>query len=300
MKFTLALAMMPAEEILPLARAAERAGWDSVALPDSVFYPETVSAKYPFTPDGERFWADDAPFIDPLVGLPAIGATTERIGLYTNVMKTPLREPLLVAKAVGSIAALFPGRVALGVGLSWIPEEFTWLSQDMRTRGKRLDEQIAIIRSVMAGGYVEYHGEYYDFDRLRMDPPAPSDQPVPIYVGGHSDAGIRRAATVGNGWIGAQVSADEVEELAGRLRRALDAAGRTGEPFEVKATPMVPATPDAMAHLADLGLTDVITMPWYFSGGDPHDPEHRLESIDWFAETVIEPLRSMDLDDVET
>ncbi|MCB1269871.1 MAG: TIGR03619 family F420-dependent LLM class oxidoreductase, partial [Microthrixaceae bacterium] len=268
MKFTLALAMTPPEMILPLARAAEAAGWDAVAMPDSVFYPREVSADYPFTPDGNRFWPDDAPFVDPLVGLPAVGAATERISLYTNVLKTPLREPLLVAKSLGSMAAMFPGRVGIGVGLSWIPEEFAWLGQEMRTRGRRLDEQIEIMRLVTGGGYVEYHGEHYDFDSLRMEPPAPPGEPVPIYVGGHSDAGIRRAARLGDGWIGAQVTPEELGGHVQRLRAALEHEGRGDAPFEIKATPMVPATVEAMEELADIGLTDVITMPWYFTGGD--------------------------------
>ncbi|WP_426572216.1 TIGR03619 family F420-dependent LLM class oxidoreductase [Aquihabitans sp. McL0605] len=295
MQFTLALAMTPPERILPLARAAEDAGWDSVCFPDSVFYPEQVSGEYPFTPDGKRFWADDSPFVDPLVGMPAVAAATQRVNLYTNVLKTPLREPLLVAKSLGSIAAMFPGRIGLGVGLSWIPEEFRWLGQEMKTRGKRLDEQIEIMRLVIAGGYVEYHGQHYDFDRLRMEPPASPDHPVPIYVGGHSEPGLRRAARVGDGWIGAQVTPDSLEPLIAGLRTELDAAGRAGDPFEIKATPIVPATVDDMAPLAAMGLTDVITVPWYFAGGDPNDFQHQLDSVAWFAEHVIHPLRDLEI-----
>lgn len=291
MRFTLALAMTPPERILPLARLAEQAGWDAVCLPDSVFFPEQVTGSYPFTPDGKRFWPEDAPFVDPYVAIPAIAAVTERIDLYTNVLKTSLREPLLVAKTIGSAAAMFPGRIGLGVGLSWIPEEFAWLGQEMKTRGKRLDEQIAIIRAVLEGGWVEFHGAHYDFDRLRMEPPAPAGERVPIYVGGHSDAGLRRAATLGDGWIGAQASAEDLTALIDRLRLELEAAGRADDPFEIKATPLVPATVDAMASLAEAGLTDVITVPWYFSGGDPNDPQHQDDSIAWFAEHVILPLR---------
>jgi probable F420-dependent oxidoreductase len=293
-QFTLALAMCPPDRVLPLARAAEAAGWDNVCFPDSVFYPEQVSGSYPFTPDGKRFWSADAPFVDPLVGIPAVAAATERLGLYTNVLKTPLRHPLLVAKAVGSIAALFPGRVGLGVGLSWIPEEFAWLGQEMKTRGKRLDEQIDIIRAATAGGWVEHHGAHYDFDRLRMEPPAPTEHPVPIYVGGHSDAGIARAARAGDGWIGAQASAEDLTDLIARVRSAVADAGRTMDGFEVKATPLVAAAPDPMARLAEAGLTDVITVPWYFSGGDPNDPGHQLDSLAWFADTVIHPLRDLE------
>lgn len=290
MRFTLALAMCPPERILPLARLAEAAGWDAVGVPDSVFYPESTTARYPFTRDGQRFWPADAPFVDPLVAMPAVAAATERISVITNVLKTPLREPLLVAKAIGGIASMFPGRVEMGVGLSWMPEEFAWLGQEMRTRGRRLDEQIEIIRQVLAGGWVEYHGEHYDFDRLRMEP-SPSE-PVPILVGGHSDAGMARAARVGDGWIGAQAGRNDLAELIGRLHQVLDAQGRGRDDFTVEATPMVPATPEAMADLASIGLTGVITIPWYFrGGGDPNDEGFQDESLAWFAETVIAPLR---------
>lgn len=289
MKFALALAMCPPDRMIPLARAAEAAGWDAVAVPDSVFFPEEVSAGYPFTADGRRFWPADAPFVDPLVAIPAMAAATERIGFLTSVLKTPLRHPLLVAKAVGSAAAMFPGRVELGVGLSWIPEEFAWLGQEMRTRGARLDEQIEVIRTVLAGGWVEHHGEHYGFDRLRMEPSPPTR--VPIHVGGHSEAAMRRAARCADGWIGAQADRDELARLVAGVRAALDAAGRDHRGFGVQATPIVPATPDAVGDLAALGLTGVITVPWFFSGGDPFDPGHQDEAVHWYAETVIAPLR---------
>jgi probable F420-dependent oxidoreductase len=289
-RFTLALAMCPPDRIVPLAQAAERAGWDAVCFPDSVFYPEQVSGAYPFTDDGKRFWPADAPFVDPLVGMPAVAATTDRLSLYTNVLKTPLRHPLLVAKTVGSIASMFPGRIGLGVGLSWMPEEFEWLGQEMRTRGKRLDEQIGIIRTLLDGGWVEHHGRHYSFERLRMEP-APSGPRVPIYVGGHSDAGIRRAVRLGDGWIGAQAEADELVALIEQVHAALDAEDRDPAGFEVKATPLVAAQPEPVAALGEAGLTDVITVPWYFSGGDPNDLSHQLESVEWYADAVIRPLQ---------
>lgn len=292
MKFTLALAMTPPDRILPLAKAADAAGWDAVAVPDSVFFPEEVSAKYPFTPDGERFWPADASFVDPLVSIPAMAAATERLTFVTNVLKTPLREPLLVAKSVGSMASMFPGRIGLGVGLSWMPEEFAWLGQEMKTRGKRLDEQIEVIRKLLAGGWVEHHGPHYDFDRLRMEPaPGPG---VPIHVGGHSDAGLRRAARLADGWIGAQAGHDDLATLIARLHVALDQAETPIEGYEVQATPLVPATVEATEALAAIGLTGVITVPWYFvGGGDPNDPGFQEESIGIFAETVIEPMRAV-------
>lgn len=294
MDFSLSLAMCPPERLVPLARAAEEAGWDSVSVPDSVFFPEAVSADYPFTADGRRFWDATTPFVDPLVSIPAIAAVTERLRFVTSVLKTPLRQPLLVAKTVGSIAAMFPGRIDLGVGLSWIPEEFAWLGEQMSTRGRRLDEQIDIMRLAFGGGWFEYHGDHYDFDRLRMEP-SPT-VPVPILVGGHSDAALRRAVTRGDGWLGAQLDRGGIAEIVQRLHRVLDDHDRDHDRdhagFQVVVTPLVAARPEIFAELGAVGVTGVITMPWYFTEGDPSDPSHQIESVAWFAETVIEPLRT--------
>jgi probable F420-dependent oxidoreductase len=289
-KFTLSLAMTPPGEILALAREAEATGWDAIALPDSVFYPEHVSADYPYTADGKRFWEGDLPFVDPFVSMPAIAAVTESIPLYTNVYKVVLRQPLLVAKTLGSLAAMFEGRIGIGLGLSWIPEEFAWLGEPMRTRGKRLDEIIDIIRVTLQPGWAEYHGDQYDFDRLMMSP-AP-EQPVPIYVGGHSDAALRRAATRGDGWIGANVAPPEIDDLVTRLRAQLDAADRDSDGFEVKLTPLVLATAEAMGAVFDQGVTDVITVPWLYHGPGPYALDEKMEHLHRFVDEVITPLRN--------
>lgn len=289
MQFHLALALTPPERILPLAKTAESAGWDGIAMPDSVFFPREVSGSYPFTEDGNRFWSEDSPFTDPLVAIPAIAACTENLRFVTNVLKTPLREPLLVAKTVASIASMFPNRFELGVGLSWMPEEFTWLGQEMSTRGKRLDEQIEIISRVMHGGWVNYHGNHYQFEDLKMEPTPGSA--IPIHVGGHSDAAITRAARVADGWIGAQVNREELQGLIQRIYAALDAQGRSRSDFAIQATPIVAPTVEAMSQLHDDGLTGVITVPWYFYPGDSSDIDHQHESIERFAHEVIHPMR---------
>lgn len=293
MRFTLALPMCPPDRLLPLARLAEQSGWDGLCLPESVFTPEEVSGSYPFTGDGERFWPLDAPWPDPWVALPAVGAVTERLVLSTGVVKLTLRHPLLAAKALATLAALYPGRVELGVGMSWMPEEYEWLGIPMAGRGDRLDEALDVLRSVLAGGWVEHHGEVFSFGRLRSDPVPPV--PVPLHVGGHSDAALRRAARRGDGWIGAQVGLAELRDLVGRLQRFREEAGADavvapdGE-FAVKATPLVAATVDAMEEAADAGLTEVITTPWYFYPGDPSDASHQDESVARFATEVIRPL----------
>src|SRR3954462_15311496 len=131
--------MFPAEHLLPMAQAAEAAGFDTIAVPDSVFFPEKVSAEYPYSADGGRFWPPEAPFLDPFVSISAMAAVTDRIRFVTNVVKLPIRDPLLVAKQLSSMAVLSNDRIGLGIGLSWMPEEFRYPHTDMKTRGKRAD-----------------------------------------------------------------------------------------------------------------------------------------------------------------
>lgn len=291
MRFTVPLPMMPADHYVPMARAAEANGFDSIAVPDSVFFPETVSGEYPFSADGGRWWPAETPFLDPLVAIPAMAAVTERITFFTNVLKLPLRHPLLVAKQVASIAAISGDRFRLGVGISWIPEEFVWTGTDMRTRGARTDEAVEIIRAVCSGGgphWVEHHGKYYDFDRL-MIAPAPAE-PVRMLVGGHSDHAMRRAARLGDGWISANVMADELEELVTRLHSHLADAGRSTDGFEVNGLAMDVLDADGFGRLEAAGVTACQVVPWYFYGGDPNALGVQVDSLARFADEVVAAL----------
>jgi probable F420-dependent oxidoreductase len=285
-KFSLALAMVEPEQVLQLAVAAEAAGFDAVAVPDSVFFPEQVSAPYPYTEDGKRFWMPDTPWIDPWVAIPAMAAVTTRLRFYTNVLKLAIREPLLVAKTVGSAAALSGDRVDLGVGLGWIPEEFAWCGQDYATRGARADEAIEIIRACLAGGMVEYHGDHYQFGRLQMSP-APK-KPVRIYVGGVSKAGLRRAARLGDGWVSVVNTEHEIRGYVAELRRLRVEWQRADDPFEIKVVCGDVFDAAGFRRLEDAGVTDCITVPWYLYGGDVRELAVKSAALERFAATVID------------
>jgi probable F420-dependent oxidoreductase len=289
MKFSVAVTLLEPSQILPLAVAAERCGFDAVAVPDSVFFPEHVSAAYPYTQDGSRFWSAETPWIEPWVAIPAMAALTTRLRFYTNVLKLAIRHPLLVAKTVGSAAVLSGNRVALGVGLGWIPEEFRFCGQEYETRGARADEAIAVIRAVLRGGMVEHHGVHYDFDKIAMSP-APSE-PVPIYVGGLSKAGLRRAASLGDGWISVMNRESELRGCIAELSRLRQEAGRAGEPFEIKVVCTDVFDLEGYRRLEEAGVTDLISMPWYLYGGDPSPLATKERAMERFAETVIRKLR---------
>lgn len=278
MRFTVAFPMFPADQLVPMAVAAEEAGFDSICVPDSVFFPKEVSAPYPYTADGSRFWTPETPFVDPFVAIPAMAAVTQRISFYTNVVKLPIRHPLLVAKQCSSIGAMSGGRFALGVGLSWIPEEFAWTHTEKRTRGARTDEAIEIIRAVCAGGYVAYHGKHYDFDELQMSPSCP----VPIYVGGHAEPSLRRAATLGDGWISVNTTTEEIAQAIQTLR-----SYGVGDGFVISVLAIDAFDLDAYRRLGDLGVTHAQVVPWFMYGGDPEALQTKRDALARFADEIM-------------
>jgi probable F420-dependent oxidoreductase len=285
MRFTVALTMCDPSHYLPLAVAAEQCGWDAVAVPDAPFYPEHVTAKYPYTEDGSRFWPPTTEFVDPWVVIPAMAAVTVRLRFYTNVLKLPIRSPLLVAKTVSTAAVLSGNRVGLGVGISWIPEEARYCGTEFRTRGARTDEAIEIIRSVMEGGMVEFHGEHYDFDRLQMSP-VPSER-VPIYVGGLSRAAFRRAVRYGDGWISVNNTAQQILDCIEQLNTVRAELGKGTEPFEIHGMPIDVADADGYRRLEDAGMTDAIVWPWILYGGNPDLLDDKKKALERFSAEVI-------------
>jgi alkanesulfonate monooxygenase SsuD/methylene tetrahydromethanopterin reductase-like flavin-dependent oxidoreductase (luciferase family) len=286
-KWTVPFPLFPPEHLVPMARAAEEAGFDTIAMPDSVFFPEQVSADYPYSADGGRFWTPETPFVDPFVGISAMIAVTERIRFVTNVVKLPIRDPLLVSK---QLSRWPPCRTTAcrSASASAGSEEFAWTHTEMRTRGKRADEMIDIIKLICAGNgpeWVEYHGRHYDFDRLMMSP-APT-APLPVYVGGLSEPGLRRAARLADGWISVQNTEAEITGAIDDLNRYRAEYGRDGLPFEVNALCTDVFDLDGFRRLADAGVTELQVVPWYFTGKDPEDLQNRVDSLRWWADEYI-------------
>ena len=286
MQYTCAVPMCPVDQLVELAKTVEEAGFDNIALPDSIFYMEKQAADYPYTPDGSRMWDENTPWVDPLIAAGAMGAVTSTLRFYTNVMKLGSRNPLLMARQVGSVANLTNNRFGFGIGIGWAPEEFEWCGQPYAKRGKRVDEMIEVIKLVLGGGMVEFHGEFYDFERLQMSP-APT-KPVPFYVGGHTDVALKRAARVGNGWTSAMLTGAELADIIGKIKKLLAENGRVDEPFEYQAVCIDKFGVDGHRELAAAGVTDNIVMPWVFDGlGFDAPLAAKQDSVKRFADTYI-------------
>src|SRR5580704_15641023 len=215
---------------LPLAQAAEAAGYDSMVVPDSICYPEVSDTTYPFNPDGSREFLEDKPFLEPFSLIPALGAVTTTLRFVTFVVKLPIRHPVMVAQQAASVAVLTGDRFLFGVGTSPWPEDYGLLDVPWERRGKRMDECIDVIRGLTAGGYFEYHGSVFDVPSVKMAP-APS-APVPILIGGHGEAALRRAAVMGDGWMHGGGDPADLPGLLKRLGELRAEAGRANDAFE--------------------------------------------------------------------
>jgi probable F420-dependent oxidoreductase len=270
---------------LPLAIAADAAGWHSFVVPDSVCYPEVSDSRYPYTPDGDRGFLEDKPFIEPFSLIPAMAAVTARLRFTTFVVKLPIRQPVLVAKSVSSVAVLTNNRFGFGVGLSPWPEDFRVCGEDWKSRGKRMDEMIEIIRGLTAGGFYEFHGQHYDLESVKLCP-VPTE-PIPILIGGHADVALRRAARLGDGWMHAGGEPETLGRLIGRLGELRREFGREREAFEIHAISLDAYTLDGIHRLEDVGVTDVIVGFRNIYEPDTVTVSQKIDALRQYAEGVI-------------
>lgn len=289
MEFGLSIAFSDPTHYIPLARAAEENGFGLVTLADHLIYPAEFSVPYPYTPDGVPRFGELDPFPDPWVAISAMAAATSRIKFSTNVFVLPARNPFHVAKILGTAAIFSNYRVALGVGMGWMPEEFAAGGQDFRNRGKRADEMIEVMRKLWSGERVEHHGEFYDFEPLRMCP-APA-QDIPIYVGGFSKPALRRAAH-NDGWISDLHTLAELEALCQQVDAERDKAGTQNRPFKKLSFGCTDAWGvEGFRAMRDMGISVTTTMPAVMYGKDMKPPlEENIDCIKRFADDVIGKL----------
>jgi len=285
MRFWQSLSFTPTSDLVELARAAEAAGFHGVLVADHVFHPQEVRSRYPYSPDGRPYFDAATEWPEPWVAIGAMAAVTRRLCFATGIYVLPLRHPLVAAKAVATAAVLSQGRVALGVGAGWMREEFDTIGAPFEGRGNRLDEAIGVLRAVWKGGTVEHHGKHFDFAPLSMSPVPPG--PIPIYVGGTTAAALRRAALLGDGWVGAGNAPEEVPGVLETLRRLRRESGREREPFESIVAVTAPPEPDLVRRLEDAGVTSLVSWPLSFTLGPDAPLAARRAALERYGNEVI-------------
>jgi probable F420-dependent oxidoreductase len=287
MRFTYAETFCDPTFLAPLAQAAEESGFDSFTVPDSLIYPAESDTRYPYTADGDRAVLEDKPIIEPFALIPWLAAATDRLRFTTFVLKAPVRPPVLLAKQAASVAVLSGNRLRLGLGISPWPEDFVAMGQPWERRGDRLDEIIAVVRGLTAGGWFEHHGELVDVARMKISPTPTA--PIPILVGGHADRALRRAARLGDGWVHGGGDPAELPRLLARLQDLRREAGRADGQFEIHVISLDAYTPDGVRRLEDQGVTDVIVgfRDPYVRGQDSESLDDKLTPLRRFADDVI-------------
>jgi probable F420-dependent oxidoreductase len=244
------------DHITEVARHAEALGFHSVWTSDHVLIPEHVESYYPYRANGRWDYPPDSMWMDPLLSLAWAAAAAPSLLVGTAVLVAPLRHPVLLAKQVSTLDVLTGGRVILGLGAGWMKEEADVLGSAFENRGNRLQEMIEVMRHLWTGERAAFHGRYWTVTDARMHP-TPVRR-VPIALGGHSPAAIRRAARVADAWLPHARSPDQLRVEIAQLRAECERSGRNSVEVIVQSGRAYQLTPEFHAIHQELGVDHVI------------------------------------------
>ena len=260
MKFGVALGALNPHFFLDATLEAEKLGYESVWLPEHLVFPTEMGGS-PFPGDDHPPVPPSTPVFDAFAYLSYLAGRTSEIRLGTNIYLLGLRHPFVAARAVQTFDIVSGGRAEVGIGAGWLREEWTAAGLDPRTRGRRLDEALAICKRLWTEEVVTHDGDFYAFDSVMFEP-KPVQRPYPpIHAGGESEAALQRAARSCNGWLGLHHTLESVAQPIRRLRELLVEFGRSEERFEI----IVGATledRDDVNRWEDAGVTRIVTSPW--------------------------------------
>jgi probable F420-dependent oxidoreductase len=247
-----------ADAAVRLARAAEAHGFDSLWTVEHPIIPAGYQPNYPYSRSGRLPGGDRMDLPDPLIWLTWVGAHTSTIRLATGILVLPLRSPAVVAKEVATLDRLCSGRVLLGVGAGWMPEEFEAVGMPFARRGARLDSAIETLRALWTGEETTIHDEFVSIER-GVCRPTPTHGRVPIIIGGQADVAARRAGRLGDGYF--PMGADLPRALK-LMREAAEDAGRDPDAIEVTIGMPPGADPhEAIDEATRLGVSRVLVPP---------------------------------------
>ena len=253
--------------LVRIAQGAEAAGFGSVWLFDHLFTPTDLGSKYPYTADGSYLMTAELPFADPVAVMGAVAGATSTIRFGTRVLIPTYRHPVVLAKELATIDAIAGGRMVLGVGAGWMAEEFDAVDVPMDARFARLDEHVALMRNAWTNGVAAFDGRFYSHVEAGFGPQPPGEgHTIPVIVGGHGDAALRRAARWGDGWAvsakGDALLADgfgAVAERLDQLRRFCDEEGRDFDELLLVSQCTQADTVESLVEQAELGI-DIVDL----------------------------------------
>jgi len=266
------------ETLRILGPAAEERGFSAIWVPEHVATFESRAATTPYGETGT---------FDPVVLLTYLAAHTSRIRLGTGVALISQRQPLFFAKEIASLDQLSGGRVDVGAGVGWIREEFQALGLRREDRGRTADRNLELLVTLWTDPVSEYHGQGLDLAPCRFYP-KPVQQPhPPLYIGGHSDAALRRVARFGQGWYPFGVDVATFGERRTALDGFLRQEGRKIDDVSIVVCPYQhPADYDDVCRYLDAGAGQVVLSAAQVAGGS------LLAHLDALADLVVARIGS--------
>jgi len=260
MKYGIALSHLHPAFHVDATVEAERLGFESVWMAEHLVFPVDMSGS-PHPGQDTPPVPPSTPVFDSLAFLCYLAGRTSTIRLGTNVYLMGLRHPFVAARAIQTLDIASEGRAEIGIGAGWLRSEWTAAGLDPRTRGRRLDEALAVCKRLWSEEVVEHHGEFFDFEPVMFEP-KPVQKPWPkIHVGGESEAALLRAARFGDGWYGLAHSYDSARERIDQLRQLREREGPTSARFEVTISGTLDGCDDP-ARWAEIGVDRIVVAPW--------------------------------------
>ncbi len=280
MKLAISLGMLNPSLWVQVTEEADRLGFESVWLPEHLVIPVQMEGS-PYAGQDHPPIPSDVPVFDPFTYLGFLAGRTTNIRFSTHVYNIGLRHPFITARAVATLDVISGGRAMFGIGASWLEAEWDAVGLDFHTRGRRVDEAIDVCRRLWSEKVIEHHGEFFDFGPVMFEP-KPVQQPYPpLIIGGDGPAALRRAATVGDGWIPMNHPLDTIPAAVAKIASLRADAGRAGK-TEVTVGGTV-ASPDDVARYEDAGVDRVIVRPWQKS-------REAIDGIRRYADEVLAKL----------
>jgi probable F420-dependent oxidoreductase len=217
------------------ARHLEACGFESIVVVEHTVLATRYDSVYPYDRSGRVELAADCPVPDPLDLLSFLAGHTDRLGLATGVLVLPNHHPVVLAKRAATVDVLSSGRLRLCVGVGWLREEIEACGTDFQSRGRRADEQLAVLRALWEGraAGLTHHGEFFHFENVICSPKPVAGQHLPVHIGGHSKAAARRAGRFGDGFQPLGVAGAQLDGLLALMRDEAAAADRDPADIEV-------------------------------------------------------------------
>ena len=228
------------EGITKLAKAVEDIGFDQLDMFDHVIMG------YPTDNRPAPIYPPQMPIMEALMMLAYMAASTTKIGLGTEVLVLPQRQPVLVAKQVSTLDTLSAGRMRLGVGVGWQVSEYDALEEDFGNRGQRMDEAIHLLRAYWSDEKIDFNGEHYTSTAMAMEPKPPQGRELPIWIGGNSPRALRRVGELGDGWLATAIqNPEKAASMVATIREHAQNADRDPDGIGMQMMLDVPPTGDA-------------------------------------------------------